>query len=169
MLNRNLIPNVAVLLFIMLLGSIVASAAKGDKERGDVFLAGGRDESRIARDVRHQLLMLPYYGVFDDLAFRVDGDTVTLLGEVVRPTLMDDADHAAKAVEGLRRVINRIEVLPVSPMDDQIRMAEYRAVYGVPVVSTKYGCRALPSIHIGIRANSVPYVFSVTNELQVEE
>src|SRR6202035_1378889 len=140
--------------------------------------------------VRHELLMLPYYGVFDDIAFRVDGGTVTLMGEVTRPTLKSDAENVVKRIEGVTNVVNQIEVLPLSPMDNQIRMAEYRAIYGDPVLSTRYGYRALPSIHIivkngqvtlvgvvaneadrnlvNIRANGVPGVFSVTNNLQVE-
>ena len=152
--------------------------------------AGPVDESRIAQKVRHELLMLPYYGIFDDLAFRVDGGTVTLLGEVTRPTLKSDAENVVKRIEGVTNVINQIEVLPLSPMDNQIRMAEYRAIYGDPVLSTRYGFQALPSIHIivknghvrlegvvaneadknlvGIRANGVPNVFSVENDLQVE-
>jgi hyperosmotically inducible periplasmic protein len=163
-------------------------AAKRDKDQA--FMQGDSGEGRIARDVRHQLLMLPYYGVFDDLAFRVDGGTVTLLGAVVRPTLKSDAERAVKKVEGVSRVINEIEVLPVSPMDDQIRMAEFKAIYGDPVLSTRYGYRSLPPIHIIVknghvtlegvvaneqdkqivymRANGVPNVFSVTDNLQVE-
>src|SRR5258707_8345030 len=118
------------------------------RQYNDAFVAGDVDESRIAREVRHQLLMLPYYGVFDDLAFRVDGGTVTLLGAVTRPTLKSDAERVVKRIEGVEKVINEIEVLPLSPMDDQIRMAEYRTIYGDPAISTRYGYRALPSIHI---------------------
>jgi hyperosmotically inducible protein len=165
-------------------------AAKNDKKHNDAFIEGDPGESQIAREVRHQLVMLPYYGVFDDLAFRVDGNTVTLLGAVTRPTLKSDAEKAVKSIEGVGRVNNEIEVLPLSPMDDQIRMAEFRAIYGDPVLSTRYGYRALPPIHIivkngnvtlrgvvanqgdkdlvNIRANSVAGVFSVRNELQVE-
>jgi hyperosmotically inducible protein len=167
-----------------------AVAAKHDKDHNDAFIAGDKAESRIAREVRHQLVMLPYYGVFDDLAFRVDGGKVTLLGAVTRPTLKSDAENVVKRVEGVTQVDNRIEVLPLSSMDDQIRMAEYRAIYGDPALSTRYGYRALPSIHIvvkngnvtlegvvgnegdknlvNMRANSVPNVFSVTNNLRVE-
>ena len=134
--------------------------------------------------------MLPYYGVFDDLAFRVDGSTVTLLGEVTRPTLKSDAENVVKRIEGVTKINNQIEVLPLSPMDDQIRMAEFRAIYVDPTLSTRYGYRALPSIHIivknghvrlegmvanegdknlvNIRANGVPNVFAVENDLQVE-
>jgi hyperosmotically inducible protein len=135
--------------------------------------------------------MLPYYGIFDDLAFRVDDSTVTLLGAVTRPTLKSDAENVVKRIEGVTQVVNNIEVLPLSPMDNRIRIAEYRAIYGDPALATRYGYRALPSIHILVkngnvtlvgvvasegdkniinaRANSVPGVFSVTNNLRVEQ
>jgi hyperosmotically inducible protein len=181
-----------------LAGSLILTisfAAERDKNRhdanhNDAFVPGQAGEARIAREVRHQLLMLPYYGVFDDLAFFVQGSTVTLVGQVTRPTLKSDAQNVVKRVEGITDVINNIEVLPPSPMDDQIRMAEYRAIYGDPALSTRYGFRALPSIHIivknghvtlegvvanesdknlvNIRANGVENVFSVTNNLQLE-
>ena len=144
---------------------------------------------RIAREVRHELVMLPYYGVFDNLAYRVDGGTVTLFGQVTRPTLKSDAENVVKRIEGVDRVINNIQVLPLSPNDDRIRMQVYRAVYGEPALN-RYALNAVPPIHIivdngnvtlvgvvaneadknmaGIRANSVPGVFSVKNELQVE-
>jgi hyperosmotically inducible protein len=167
-----------------------AYAAQDKKQHEDAFMRGNGDEGRIAQEVRHQLVMLPYYGIFDDLAFRVDGSTVTLLGSVTRPTLKSDAENVTKKVEGVDKVVNQIKVLPLSSMDDRIRMAEYRAIYGDPALSTRYGYRALPSIHIivenghvtlegivsnagdknlvGIRANGVPGVFSVTNNLVVE-
>jgi hyperosmotically inducible periplasmic protein len=168
----------------------VGFAADKNKDHNDAFVPGAAGESRIAQEVRHQLVMLPYYGVFDDLAFRVDGSTVTLLGAVTRPTLKSDAENVVKRVEGVTQVVNNIEVLPLSPMDDQTRRAEYRAIYGDPALSTRYGYRALPSIHIivkngnvtlegvvaneadknlvNIRANGVPNVFAVKNDLQVE-
>jgi hyperosmotically inducible protein len=177
----------------VLLGSLIISAglsARHDKNHNDAFVPGPGTETRIAREVRHQLLMLPYYGVFDDLAFFTAGSTVTLVGEVTRPTLKSAAENVTKHVEGVTEVINKIEVLPPSPMDDQIRAAEYRAIYGDPSLSTRYGFRALPSIHIIVknghvtlegvvanegdknlvhmRANSVPNVFSVTDNLQLE-
>ena len=170
--------------------SAAAVAAKHDSNHNDAFITGDANENRIAREVRHQLVTLPYYGVFDDLAFRVEGSKVTLLGAVTRPTLKSDAENVTKRVEGVTQVDNRIEVLPLSSMDDQIRIAEYRAIYGDPVLSTRYGFRAVPSIHIivkngnvtlegvvanqgdkdmvNIRANGVPNVFKVTNDLQVE-
>lgn len=150
--------------------------------------------ARIYKEVRHELVMLPYYGVFDNLAYKVDADgTVTLLGQVspVRgPTLKSDAENAVKHIEGVTKVVNDIEVLPLSPMDDGIRRAEYRAIYGNPVLN-QYQLRAVPPIHIivknghvtlegvvaramdkqiaGVQANSVPGVFSVTNNLIVEQ
>jgi hyperosmotically inducible protein len=168
----------------------MAMGAPKDPKHNDAFIPGDKTENKIAQEVRHQLVMLPYYGVFDDLAFRVEGAKVTLLGQVTRPTLKSDAGNVTKRVEGVTEVDNQIEVLPLSPMDDQIRMAEYRAIFGDPVLSTRYGYRAVPSIHIlvkngkvtlegvvanqgdknliGVRANGVPNVFAVTNNLQVE-
>jgi hyperosmotically inducible protein len=156
----------------------------------DAFMPGNAEETRIAREVRHQLVTLPYYSIFDDLAFRVDGDTVTLMGSVVRPTLKSSAENVTKNVEGVNKVTNNIKVLPLSGMDDQTRLAEYRAIYGDSSLGTRYGYRALPSIHIivenghvtlegvvanqfdknliNVRANAVPNVFSVTNNLVVE-
>jgi hyperosmotically inducible protein len=177
----------------ILLGSLLVCGgleAQHDKDHNDAFVPGQAGETQIAREVRHELVMLPYYGIFDDLAFLVTGNVVTLVGQVVNPTLKSDAGNVAKRVEGVAQVINKIEVLPPSPMDDQIRAAEYRAIYGDPALSTRYAFRALPSIHIlvksghvtlegvvantgdknliNIRANTVPNVFSVTNNLQVE-
>jgi len=144
----------------------------------------------LVREVRHQLLLLPYYTVFDNLAFKVDGDRVTLEGQVTRPTLKSDAEAAVKSIEGISGVTNNIEVLPPSPMDDQLRRALYRAIYGDPQLS-KYGWSSMPSIHIivknghvslegvvdndadknlaGLRANSVPNVFEVKNNLVVKK
>ncbi len=149
---------------------------------------------RIIKEVRHELVMLPYYGVFDNLAYKVDADgTVTLLGQVspVRgPVLKSDAEKAVKRIEGVEKVVNNIEVLPLSPNDDRIRRAAYRAIYGNSVLS-QYQLRAVPPIHIivkngnitlegavaremdkniaGIQANGVHGAFSVTNNLIVEE
>jgi len=145
-------------------------------------------QENLVKEVRHQLLLLPYYSVFDNLLFKVEGDKVTLLGQVVRPTLKSDAENVVKSIEGVASVNNQIEVLPVSPMDDQLRRAVYRAIYGDTVLS-RYGMSALPSIHIivkngnvtlegvvdsesdknlaNLRASAVPNVFSVTNNLTV--
>ena len=146
---------------------------------------------RITREVHHELVMLPYYGVFDNLAYKVDADgTVTLVGQVANPVLKSDAEKAVKRIEGVPKVVNNIEVLPASIDDDRIRRAAYRAIYGNEVLS-QYQLRAVPLIHIivkngritlegvvarpmdkqvaGVQANSIPGVFSVTNNLQVEE
>jgi len=92
--------------------------------------ADARSQERIAREVRHELLMLPWFGVFDYIAFKVDGGTVTLMGQVVRPSLKSDAENAVKRIEGVESVENKIEVLPPSSMDDGLRLALYRAIYG---------------------------------------
>jgi hyperosmotically inducible periplasmic protein len=145
-------------------------------------------EQNLIREVRHQLVLLPYYSVFDNLAYRVQGDQVTLEGQVTRPTLKSDAENVVKSIEGVRSVTNNIDVLPPSPMDDQLRRALYRTIYGDPSLS-KYSWSAVPSIHIivksghvtlvgvvdnetdknlaEVRAKTVPNVFSVTNSLQV--
>lgn len=147
-----------------------------------------RSEERITREVRHELLMLPYFDVFDYIAFRVDGSTVTLLGQVVRPTLKSDAENVIKHIEGVEKVDNQIEILPPSPMDDGLRIRLYRAIYGYPALE-KYALGVQKPIRIiakngrvtlegvvdnetdknlaGLRANSVPGIFSVTNNLQV--
>ncbi len=146
---------------------------------------------RIIREVHHQLVLLPFYGVFDNLEYKVDPDgTVTLLGQVIRPTLKDDAERAVKRIEGVTKVVNNIEVLPTSFNDDRIRRATYRAIYGNEVLN-QYQLRAVPPIHIIVnnghvtldgvvarqmdkqiaetQAKSVPGAFSVTNNLRVEE
>ena len=146
---------------------------------------------RIVREVRHELVTLPYYGVFDNLAYKVDPDgTVTLMGQVVNPTLKSDAERAVKRIEGVEKVVNNIEVLPTSPNDDRIRLAVYRAIYGHPALNM-YQLRSVPPIHIIVKngnvtlegvvarqmdkqiaemqAKSVPAVFSVTDNLRVEE
>jgi osmotically-inducible protein OsmY len=154
--------------------------------------AAQRDEAkyreRLIKEVRHELRLLPYYTVFDNLAFKVERDKVILEGQVVLPTLKSDAEAAVKSIEGVASVVNNIQVLPVSPMDDQVRRAVYRAIYGDTALS-RYGFQAVPSIHIivnngsvtlegvvdsesdknlaNLRANGVPNVFSVKNNLVV--
>lgn len=147
-----------------------------------------RAVERIQREVRHELLMLPYLGVFDNLAYKVDGYNVTLMGQVTRPTLKSDAENVVKKIEGVEKVDNQIEVLPPSPMDDQLRRRLYRAIYGFPSLQ-KYSLGVQQPIRIivkggnvalegvvdnegdkntaGIRAKGVSGVFSVTNKLQV--
>jgi hyperosmotically inducible protein len=149
-----------------------------------------KSESRIAREVRHELLMLPYFTVFDNITYQVNGYTVILSGQVVQPTLKDDAGRVVKNIEGVENVENHIEVLPVSPIDDGIRLRMFRAIYGFPALE-KYALGVQKPIRIivkgghvtlegvvdseadknlvTVRANSVSDVFSVTNNLQVEK
>ena len=146
--------------------------------------------SPLENKVRHELVTLPYLNVFDDISFRVNGGTVTLFGAVTQPWLKSDAEKAVKRIEGVQRVNNQIEVLPLSNFDDQIRLREYRAIFGYPPLQ-RYGMGVVPSIRIIVknghviltgvvsneadrnmaylRANGVPGVFSVTNELRVEK
>ena len=154
------------------------------------LLFGADATERIVKEVRHELVMLPYYGVFDNLAYRVDGSKVTLFGQVTRPTLKSDAEKAVKKIEGVDRVDNTIEVLPLSGNDDGIRLAIYRAIYSQPALQ-RYQLGAVPPIHIivkngnatlegvvansgdkniaGIQAKGVAGVFSVTNNLTTEK
>jgi hyperosmotically inducible protein len=147
-----------------------------------------RGQERITKEVRHELLMLPWFGVFDNIAYKVDGGTVTLLGQVTRPSLKSDAENVVKHIEGVEKVDNQIEVLPPSPMDDQLRLQLFQAIYGYAPLQ-KYALGVQKPIRIivkngrvtlegvvdnetdknlaGMRANSVPGIFSVTNNLQV--
>ncbi|HZS44890.1 MAG TPA: BON domain-containing protein [Blastocatellia bacterium] len=152
--------------------------------------ASGDSQKPLTEQVRHQLVMLPYYGVFDNLAYKVDGSTVTLYGQVVRPTTKDDAERSVLRIPGVDHVVNDIEVLPLSPMDDQTRVALYRRIFSTGGLY-RYSMGANPSIHIivdnghvtlegivanemdknlaGIAANGVFGVFSVQNNLRVEK
>ena len=155
---------------------------------GQANQAPARSTERITKEVRHELLMLPYLGVFDNLAYKVDGYNVTLMGQVTRPTLKSDAENVVKKIEGVEHVDNQIEVLPPSPQDDRLRRQLYRAIYGFPALQ-KYSLGVQQPIRIivkggkvtlegvvdnegdknmaNIRANGVPGIFSVTNNLQV--
>ena len=145
-------------------------------------------QQNMVKEIRHSLVLLPWYSVFDNLAFRIEGSKVVLIGQVVRPTLKSDAEAAVKGVEGVSSVQNDIEVLPNSPMDNQLRRAVYRAIYSEPGLQ-RYALSAVPSIHIivkngsvtlegvvdnesdknlaNLRANQVPNVFAVKNNLRV--
>jgi hyperosmotically inducible protein len=169
-----------------------ASAQKRQQPRLERDVPPGEMASRatlsVAREVRHELLMMPYYGVFDWIEYQVQPDgTVVLGGKVTRPTIKSRAEHVSEDVEGVRRVENRIDVLPVSPSDDRLRVRLYRQIYSGPLF--RYQVGALNTIHIVVdhghvtlegqvsssgdrtiaytRASSVPGVFSVTNNLRV--
>ncbi len=161
------------------------SATRPAKMRGDA-----RYEAWLEKQVRHELLMLPYYSVFDNLEFQVRGDRVILLGQVVRPSTRSDAEARVKKIEGVASVANRIEVLPLSPFDDRIRRAEFRAIFSNGMLS-RYAIQPVPPVHIIVKgghvtlegvvaseaekntahivASGVPGVFSVTNNLRVEK
>jgi hyperosmotically inducible protein len=170
---------------------LVASAGAQDQNSRQTDTLSPKGTERIMKEVRHELVMLPFYGVFDNFAYKVDADgTVTLLGQVSRPSLKSDAENSVKRIEGVEKVVNNIEVLPTSINDDRIRRDTYRAIYGNEVLS-QYQLRAVPPIHIivknghvtlegavahqmdkqiaGMQAGQVPGAFSVTNNLQVDE
>ena len=181
-------------LTLPLIFSMVALASAAIQDNQPAGALSQKSIDRIIREVHHELVMLPFYGVFDNLAYKVDPDgTVTLLGQVspVRgPTLKSDAENAVKRIEGVEKVVNNLEVLPLSSNDDRIRRATYRAIYGNSVLS-QYQLRAVPPIHIivknghvtlegavarpmdkqiaGMQANGVHGAFSVTNNLVVDE
>jgi hyperosmotically inducible protein len=145
---------------------------------------------RLVKEVRHELVMLPYLGVFDNLGYKVDGSTVTLVGQVTRPTLKSDAENVVKKIEGVEKVDNQIEVLPLSPADDRIRRAVYMALARSPQLD-RYFMQAVAPIRIivkngnvtlegvvgdkgdsdvaNITANGVSGAFGVTNHLRVEK
>lgn len=147
-------------------------------------------QQRITREVRHKLVMLPYFSIFDNLAYKVDGDTVTLYGQVRNAFLKDAAQSAIKHIEGVEHINNQIEVLPASFNDDRIRRETARAIFRNSPLS-RYSIQPVPSIHIivknghvalegvvdsefdrniaYIRANGVPGVFSVENNLRIEK
>ena len=157
-----------------------------DLEANEALSPEARDQ--LIKEVRHKLVMLPYYSVFDNLTYRIDGRTVTLEGQVANPVVKPDAENAVKRIEGVDKVVNNIEVLPPSPMDDRIRRQVYHAIYSYGPLF-KYGHMAVPPIHIivknaritldgvvdnetdknlaGMRANQVPGTFQVTNNLRV--
>jgi len=171
----------AILIVIGLSASLTASAA-GNRQEGSVRNFG------FTESIRKQLARLPYYGVFDNLAFELNGNTVVLYGQVLRPTTKREAERRVAKMEGVERVINKIDVLPPSSFDDSIRRRVYNAVFRTGGLY-RYALGANPSIHIVVNrgrvslegvvsnqmdsqlaytaANGVPGVFSVTNNLRV--
>lgn len=162
--------------------AVVAAPVNTDAQRASY--------EQLAKKVRKELVTLPWYGVFDNLAYEIDGSTVTLHGQVVRPTTRTDAERRVRRLAGVERVVNNIEVLPLSSFDDSIRVSAYRALYGGNSPLFRYGQGVNPSIHIvvkrghlsleGVVANegdrrlaymlvsSVPGAFSVTNNIRAE-
>jgi hyperosmotically inducible protein len=179
----NKIKNRVIALFAaFILTAAVAIAAPASNNQGTY-------DARVTKQVRKELVTLPYYGVFDNLAFEVQGETVVLYGQVTRPSTRKDAERRVSKIEGVERVVNNIQVLPVSSFDDSIRVRTYRAVFRAGSLY-RYGMGANPSIHIVVNrghvtlegvvsskmdsqlaymaANGVPGVFSVKNNLRVE-
>lgn len=175
MVSRTTAP--AILALTLIFGSL----AMGQQ-------AQNPDQVRIQREVRHELWMLPYLTVFDNLQYRVNGNTVTLIGQVTNPVVKTDAEKVVKGIEGVQKIDNQIEVLPPAPMDQQLRLRLFRAIYGYPSLQ-KYDMGVQKPIRIivkeghvtldgvvdtqadkdtaGIRANGVPGIFSVANDLKV--
>jgi hyperosmotically inducible protein len=163
---------------------VVMTAGSGQSRRPEESTA------RMIQEVRHEILMLPYFGVFDNIQFGIEGTTVTLTGQVLKPTLKADAEAAVRNIEGVEAVNNRIEVLPLSSNDDRLRVALYRAIYGSTALQ-RYAWPVIRPIRIivrdghltlegvvdsetdknmaGLRARGVHGIFSVTNNLRVEK
>ena len=172
---------------ILILTLLVVSSGLSAQAQREVTAKG---TERITKEVRHEILMLPYFGVFDNIDFKLSGYQVTLMGQVTNPTLKKDAENVVKHIEGVEGVTNQIEVLPTSSMDDGLRLRLYRAIYGFPSLE-KYAMPVVKPIRIlvknghvtlegvvdsendknvaGIQANTVSGIFSVTNNLRVEK
>jgi hyperosmotically inducible protein len=191
-ISRSIFVPLAISMMIPLLPVGLGAADKAKtSSHMDPYVTGPANETALIKEVRHNLLMLPYYGVFDDLGFTVDGSTVTLTGQVNDPTLKNDAGNAVKKIKDVTNVVNNIEVLPLSPADNSVRLAAYRAIYNDPALSVRYAYRATPPIHIivkngnvrlegvvssqmdkdliNVRVHSVPGAFSIENDLQVSK
>ena len=175
---------------LILFASLAALVSLGTAQDAPRDQPSAKSQERIIKQVRHQLLMLPYVTAFDYLAFKVDGSTVTLLGQVTKPVNKSDAESAIKHIEGVEKVDDQIEVLPPAPLDDRLRRQLYRAIYRYPALE-KYSLGVQKPIRIivkgghvtlegvvdnegdknlaYIRANGVSGAFSVTNNLQVEK
>jgi hyperosmotically inducible protein len=176
-----------ILLTITVFASAMAPGALG----ASIPKAAPQANAHIIKEVRHELATLPYYGVFDWLEFQVMPDnTVVLRGQVVRPSTKSEAEARVKSIDGVSKVVNEIQVLPLSPQDDRLRLALYRTIYDWDSPLFRYATQAVPPIHIIVdhgratlkgvvatkgdaqiaymRARTVPGLFDVKNELQVE-
>ena len=174
---RSVVRSLVVVLFLGILSTAQQASAQTNP--------------RLVREIRNELVTLPYYGVFDWLTYSIQNDgTVVLSGDVVRPSTKSDAEGRVKEIDGVRRVVNQINVLPNSPSDDRLRLALYRTIYGYDSPLFRYATQSVPSIHIivnrgrvtlrgvaankgdanlaYIRARGVPGSFAVSNELTIE-
>ncbi len=176
--------NIKVLAVLLLLSFAGSAVAQSDQGAGD----SDRTRQRIEKEVRHEILTLPRFDVFDNITYSVNGDAVTLQGDVRNPSTKADAERAVKEIEGVQKVVNNINVSPASPGDDRIRLAVYRAIYGYTSLQ-RYEMPVVKPIRIivnngkvrlegvvdneadkntaGIRAKGVPGTFEVVNNLQV--
>jgi len=189
LLKKRILPLLMAVAVIVLPG--VSGMALAAPAHGGGASHAEKPARGLADEIRHQILMLPYYGVFDNLEFDVQEDgTVVLSGQAMRPTLKSDAENAVRRIPGVGEIINRIEVLPLSSFDDRIRIAVYRALFSSTQLY-RYALGANPSIHIivkngnvtlagvvatqadknvaGIIANGVPGTISKTNNLNPEK
>ena len=185
--ERNMPKGRSIRLTIALVIVCFFSGAVGRQ----TFAATTPQTAKIIREVRHELVTLPYYGVFDWLEYVVQPDNkVVLRGQVVRPTTKSDAGSRVKDIDGVSGVVNEIEVLPLSPSDDRARRALYRAIYGQSSPLFRYATQSVPAIHIIVRngratlkgivankgdanlayikARGVPGLFDVKSELKIE-
>jgi hyperosmotically inducible protein len=176
---------------VLTLGTVSALQAQEQGQTSVPASSSGQEklQQRINREVYHRLIMLPQLTIFDHLAYKVDGSDVTLMGQVRNAFIKDAAASTVKKIEGVEKVKNEIEILPPSPNDDRIRRQVARAIFNDDRLFP-YSMGAVPPIHIivkgghvtlvgmvnsqtdkneaGLRANGVPGVFSVKNDLQVE-
>ena len=176
---KKLMTTAVLLLSLTLLSALPSQAKPVSPE----------DVTQVTKKIRKELVTLPFYGVFDNLAFKYEDGVVTLYGQVARPTLRKDAERVVEKVSGVENVVNKIEVLPLSSFDDRIRLAAYRAIYSRPGLD-RLAFQSVPPVHIIVKngnvilegvvnskmdstlayhaASSIPGVFSVTNNLRVE-
>ena len=186
-MSMRILKNVSMAAVLTLLMGL-APAAMASASNQTTPSPSDKQAKTLQDRIQHSLLMLPYYGVFDEIAYKVEGDTVTLAGKVRRPLLKDEAEQAVRKVDGVSKVVNYIEILPLSSMDDSLRLMTFRAVYSRPGFE-KYGLQAIKPIRIIVKngnvtlmglvgsefdkiqaemaARSVPFAFSIKNELAI--
>jgi len=180
----------SMLFSLVLIAGMGSSLAAATKPNSQAPTDAAQYQIWLTQQVHHKLAMIPWYSVFDNLEYKVEGAKVTLIGQVIRPVIKSDAESAVKSIEGVKEVVNQIEVLPPSPMDDRLRRQEYRSIYSFGPLQ-RYSMGVNPGIHIivkggqvtlegvvdsqpdkdaaNIRAREVAGVFSVTNNLRVEK
>ena len=166
-IERSHFPSAAGLwLAIPALLFALAAPRAGSQTGGPKGAAKGEENSNLFREIHHQILVLPYYSVFDTIRFTLEGHKVTLTGQVLRRTLKEHAEGAIRSIEGVDVVVNQIEVLPASPGDDELRRAVYRALYEDGTLA-RYATQNVPPVHIIVKNGSVAlegYVDSLSDK-----